>query len=60
MTTTHYQEAQKPLKRAEAGYHASATEVATAQLHALLALSEELRNIRNELIAIRDLLERQR
>ena len=60
MTTTHYREAEKPLRRAEAGSRASAGEVATAQLHALLALSEELRNIRNELIDIRELLGRQR
>jgi hypothetical protein len=60
MTTTHYREAEKPLRKAEAGSRASAGEVATAQLHALLALAEDLRSIREELIAIRDLLGRQR
>jgi len=60
MTTTHYREAEKPLRRAEAGSRASAEALATAQLHALLALAEELRSVRNELIAIRELLGQQR
>jgi hypothetical protein len=60
MTTTHYREAEKPLRRAEAGTRASTADLATAQLHALLAISEELRNIRNELIALRELTGQQR
>ena len=60
MTTTHYRKAEKPLRKAEAGSRVSAAEVATAQLHALLELAEELRNVRNELIAIRELLGQQR
>jgi hypothetical protein len=54
-TLSHYREAEKPFRRAEAGSRASAGEVATAQSHALLAIAEELRNIRNELIALSEL-----
>ena len=59
-TPSHYREAEKPLKRAEAGSRVTAADLATAQLHALLAIAEELRAIRNELIAIRNLPEQQR
>jgi hypothetical protein len=61
MTTLgHYREAEKPLRRADAGSRSTAGELATAQLHALLALGEELRAIRNELMEIRELLGQQR
>jgi hypothetical protein len=59
-TLSHYREAEKPLRRAEAGSRSTVGEVATAQLHALLAIGEELRGIRNELLAIRELLGQQR
>ena len=58
-TLSHHREAEKPLKKAENGGHASSLELATAQLHAQLLLAEELRGIREELRGIRDLLGRQ-
>lgn len=61
MTTTlsHYREAEKPLRTIEEGFHATASDLATAQLHAQLLIAEELRAIREELGGIRDLLGRQ-
>ena len=61
MTTTlsHHREAEKPLRKAEDGSRATASDLATAQLHAQLLIAEELRAIREELRGIRDLLGRQ-
>ena len=59
-TLSHHREAEKPLKRAETGSRANSLELATAQLHAQLLIAEELRGIREELIAIRELLGQQR
>ena len=50
---------EKPLRTIEEGFHATASDLATAQLHAQLLIAEELRGIREELRGIRDLLGRQ-
>jgi hypothetical protein len=50
--TTHYRDAEDALRRAQAGSRVSQQALARAQLHALLAVADELRAIRNELITI--------
>ena len=49
-TTTHYREAEEALE-AKPGSRAG-QDLARAQLHAMLAIADELRAIRNELITI--------
>ena len=49
-TTTHYREAEEALE-AKPGSRAG-QDLAGAQLHAMLAIADELRAIRNELITI--------
>jgi hypothetical protein len=56
MTTSHYREAEGALKRAQHGSRASAADLAAAQLHAMLAVADELRSIHNELISVRELI----
>ena len=50
-TTTHYREAEEALE-AKPGSRAGRQDLARAQLHAMLAIADELRAIRNELITI--------
>jgi hypothetical protein len=54
-TTDHYHNAEDALKR---GARASQLDLARAQLHALLVIADELRDVRNELTEIRATLAR--
>ena len=51
----HYDEAKQALGRAESGLAEDPLDIATGQLHALLAVADELRNVHNELMEIRRL-----
>ena len=53
---SHYDEARDVLGRAQPGVTGGPLDLATGQLHALLAIAEELHNVRNELMEIRRLL----
>jgi hypothetical protein len=44
------------LRRAQPGVPGGQQDLATAQLHAMLAVADELRNIRNELMQRRGIL----
>jgi hypothetical protein len=52
---SHYDEAKQALGRAESGVTEDLLDLATGQLHALLAVVDELRNVRWELTEIRRL-----
>jgi len=54
----HYREAEGTLKKAQQGSRPSAAALATAQLHALLVIADELRDVHNELTEIRRMLAR--
>ncbi len=51
--TDHYRQAEDILRRARSS---SMRDLATAQLHALLAVAGELRDVHNELAAIRGIV----
>lgn len=55
-TSDHYREAEGALRTAEQGSPASPAYLATAQLHAMLAVADQLWEIRNELIHIRTMI----
>jgi hypothetical protein len=55
-TTTHYREAEDALNRAQRGSRASQQDLTKAQLHAMLAVADELRDIHNELIQMRSII----
>jgi hypothetical protein len=48
----HYDEAKDALARAQRGVTEDPQDLAMGQLHAMLAVADELRNIRNELMEI--------
>jgi hypothetical protein len=52
-TTNHYGEARDLLQRTDRRSGTSPHDLAAAQVHALLAIADELRNIHNELAEIR-------
>jgi hypothetical protein len=52
---SHYDEAKEALRRAESGVAEDPLDLAAGQLHALLAVADELRNVHNELMEIRRL-----
>lgn len=52
----HYREAEGGLSQAQPGSRTVARDLATAQLHAMLAVSDELKRIHKELIVVRDLI----
>ena len=52
-TTNHYGEARDILTKAGHRSATSAHDLAAAQIHAMLAIADELRNIHNELAEIR-------
>jgi len=52
---THYDEAKEALRRAQSGVTEDPLDLATGQLHAMLAVADELRNVHNELMEIRRL-----
>jgi hypothetical protein len=54
----HYREAEDALERKPGSGPGEQQHLARAQLHALLAISDELRAIRNELIEIHGILDR--
>jgi hypothetical protein len=54
-TTDHYHETQDILTRTDRRTTTSHHDLAAAQVHAMLAIADELRNIRNELVAISEL-----
>ena len=56
--TNHYKEAENALSRGMVGPHASPQALAKAQLHAMLAVADELRDIHNELIEMRGIIAR--
>jgi hypothetical protein len=53
-TPNHYRDAEDALRKTLKGPRLSTTELATAQLQAMLAVANELRNIHNELTALRN------
>ena len=55
--TNHYREAEDALSDTP-GFHPGQQYLAKAQLHALLAIADELRAIRNELIEMHGFLDR--
>lgn len=55
-TASHYKEAEDTLSRVQGGAHVSPQDIATAQLHALVAAADELRAIRNELATMRGMV----
>jgi hypothetical protein len=57
-TTDHYREADNALRRARSASPGSQQDLSKAQLHALLVIADELRDVRNELTEIRGLLAR--
>jgi hypothetical protein len=54
---SHYDQAKDALTRAQAGVVEDPLDLATGQLHAMLAVADELRNVHNELTEIRRLTE---
>jgi hypothetical protein len=52
---SHYDEAKEALRRAQAGIVEDPLDLAAGQLHALLAVADELRNVHYELLEIRRL-----
>jgi hypothetical protein len=52
-TTNHYGEARDMLQRTDRRSATSQHDLAAAQVHAMLAIADELRNIHNELVEIR-------
>jgi hypothetical protein len=54
-TPNRYRDAEDALRKTLKGPRLSTTKLATAQLQAMLAVADELRNIRNELVALRNI-----
>ncbi len=52
-TRSHYREAEDTLRRIQDRSPVSQHDIAAAQLHALVAVADELRAIRNEIMTIR-------
>ena len=52
-TTNHYGEARDMLQKTDRRSATSQHDLAAAQVHAMLAIADELRNIHNELVEIR-------
>ena len=52
-TTNHYGEARDMLQRTDRRSATSQHDLAAAQVHAMLAIADELRNIHNELAEMR-------
>ncbi|HEV8277988.1 MAG TPA: hypothetical protein VGQ26_20150 [Streptosporangiaceae bacterium] len=52
-TTNHYGEARDMLQRTDRRSATSQHDLAAAQVHAMLAIADELRNIHNELVEMR-------
>jgi hypothetical protein len=52
---SRYDEAKEALRRAESGVVEDPLDLAAGQLHALLAVADEVRNVQNELREIRRL-----
>jgi hypothetical protein len=52
-TTNHYRESEDILKRTDRRSGTSQHDLAAAQVHALLAIADELRNFRDGLVEIR-------
>jgi hypothetical protein len=52
-TTNHYGEARDMLQKTDRRSATSQHDLAAAQIHAMLAIADELRNIHNELVEIR-------
>jgi hypothetical protein len=57
-TADHYREAEKALRRALPSSPGDQQDLIAAQLHALLVVADELREIRNELVEMRGMLAR--
>ena len=57
-TADHYREAEHALRRAKPGSPGDQKDLTTAQLHALLVIADELRDVHNELTEIRRMLAR--
>jgi hypothetical protein len=57
-TTDHYRQAENALRRAQPGSPGDQQDLTKAQLHALLVIADELRDVRNELTEIRSMLAR--
>ena len=55
-TPNHYQEAEHVLRWAQAGVTENQHDLAKGQLHALMAIADDLRAIRNELTTIREMI----
>jgi hypothetical protein len=51
----HYDEAKQALRRAQSGVVEDPLDLAAGQLHAMLAVADELRNVLHELMEIRRL-----
>jgi hypothetical protein len=51
----HYDQAREALRRAESGVTEDPLDLAAGQLHAMLAVADELRNVHYELTEIRRL-----
>ena len=52
-TTNHYGEARDMLQRTDRRSATSQHDLVAAQVHAMLAIADELRNIHNELVEMR-------
>ncbi|HEV8275805.1 MAG TPA: hypothetical protein VGQ26_08930 [Streptosporangiaceae bacterium] len=52
-TTNHYGEARDMLQKTDRRSATSQHDLAAAQVHAMLAIADELRNIHNELVEMR-------
>ena len=52
-TTNHYGEARDILQKTDRRSATSQHDLAAAQIHAMLAIADELRNIHNELVEMR-------
>ena len=53
-TTNHYGEARDMLQKTDRRSATSQHDLAAAQVHAMLAIADELRNIHNELVEMRE------
>jgi hypothetical protein len=55
-STTHYRQAEDALRRSHPGHRVNQHDLAIAQLHATLAVADELRDIHNELMQVRGII----
>ena len=53
-TPSHYRDAEDTLRKTLKGARLSTTELGTAQLQAMLAVADELRNVHHQLTAMRN------